>query len=118
MRSVRVTEYIGENVGPIDWSYDFEQHASGPHKGGIHPESIRQGKDTLRVVEQALAAGKRVTFAPSDFSAFEVRECCMYDGWPFWRPTPYIDYVGPLGSLEWAPFYNLRASRIRVTEDR
>ena len=114
MRTVQRTEYIGENVGPIDWSYDFDQHAWGPGKSGVNPECVREGKETLRVIEQAIVAGQRVTFTPSDFSAFDVVQCCMYDGWPFWRPTPYIAYVGPLGCVEWTPYYNLARRRVRI----
>lgn len=114
MRTETRTVRIGELLGPVDWSYDFDQHGWGPGRGGGNPECIREGKEVLRIVEQALADGKRVTFTPSDFSAFEVVQCGMYDGWPFWQPTPYIGYIGPLGVLEWTPFYNLCRSRVRI----
>lgn len=29
----------------------------------------------------------------------------MYDGWPYWRPMPAIQFVGPLNSAEWT-FFN------------
>jgi hypothetical protein len=30
----------------------------------------------------------------------------MYDGWPYWKPTPAILTSGPLGS-EWHFFYDI-----------
>jgi len=43
----------------------------------------------------------------------------MYDGWPFWKPTPAVGYIGPLGSVERAFFFSLGFSEhvYEVDED-
>lgn len=38
-----------------------------------------------------------------------------YDGWPFWKPTPAIGYVGPLGGIEIAFYYELRRGNLCKT---
>ena len=95
-RTVEVCE--GEWLGPVDWSYDFSQHAWGPTSGGVNPECIEEGRRVL------LAMGAD----PVGWThrGFEVVAVGMYDGWPYWKPTPTIGYIGPLG-FERATFWCL-----------
>jgi hypothetical protein len=80
-RMVEVRE--GENVGPVDWSH--------PIAKDMPPIWREAEKD------------------PASFVFGEYRrtilDICMYDGWPYWQPTPAICYVGPLKSAEWT-FFN------------
>jgi hypothetical protein len=41
--------------------------------------------------------------SPADylFNGRQIIEICMYDGWPYWKPTPAVHFVGPLNSWEW-----------------
>jgi hypothetical protein len=104
MRTRWVEERIGEWVGPIDWSYDWARHAPG-----LNPQCIEQGREVLRRMESEPGGWR---YCPSGLSTFEVVEVGMYDGWPFWVPTPAIGYIGPLGSVEVAFFYNLSSYRL------
>lgn len=103
MKTRMVEERIGEYLGPIDWSYDFNQHNWGQHHGGINPEIVMPSMAMLRQLEQ-----------PGDWRAMtyqiwrNVLRVGMYDGWPFWKPTPSVLLSGSLGP-EWTPFYNLQA---------
>lgn len=87
MKTRMVEERIGEYLGPVDWTYDFSQ----------------RGKELLRQLEQ-----------PGEWQAMtyqcwrRVLRVGMYDGWPFWKPTPSVLLAGPLWP-EWATFYNLQA---------
>lgn len=86
MRTRMVQERIGENMGPIDWD---------------HPIA-KDKPDTWRLAEQS----------PIDFlyNGRQIIEIGMYDGWPYWTPTPAIHFVGPLNSGEWH-FFNSYGTR-------
>jgi hypothetical protein len=91
------TERIGEALGPIDWdSPEFEKLGGG------------RGSAKFREMAEAHAAGKRVEVTTDGgwprVGWHELIRCEMYDGWPFWRPVPSFQSMGPLGP-EWHPFY-------------
>lgn len=96
MRTETVTVRIGENVGPVDWD---------------HP-TAKDMPDIWREAEKA----------PADyvFSGYRrpILAICMYDGWPYWKPTPAIQFIGPLNSAEWTFFnsYDVHADSIRRRE--
>lgn len=90
MRTRTVTERIGEDMGPIDWS---------------HPMVAELAKQVPTLVE-------RLREAEADPTAFvmergwswrDVLAVRMYDGWPYWEPTPSVLRMGPLGA-EWHSF--------------
>jgi len=118
MRYETQTVRIGEWLGPVDWSYYFTQHNWGPSKGGVNPECTSRGADVLREVEQHLAAGRECWISDSGFD-HQVIHCGMYDGWPFWKPTPAVLYIGPLKqSGEVCFFYNLDRAYVREAQAR
>jgi len=51
-------------------------------------------------------------YAPSGHARSQVVGVGMYDGWPFWEPTPAISYVGPLGAIEVAFYYELAPHKV------
>lgn len=81
MRTETVTVRVGENVGPVDWT---------------HPLA----KDMPPIWRLA-------ELDPADFTfrGRTILAICMYDGWPYWTPTPAIQFIGPLNSAEWT-FFN------------
>lgn len=79
MKTRMVEERIGENMGPIDWT-----HPMALNKPLIWREAEKNPAGFL-------LNGRRIV------------EIGMYDGWPYWRPTPAILRAGPLG-LEWDHF--------------
>lgn len=85
MRYETVTVRHGENVGPVDWEH----------------ETAKDMPPIWREAEKA----------PGEFlidyghGGREIVAVCMYDGWPYWKPTPAVGYVGPLKMVEWA-FFN------------
>lgn len=103
MKSRTVTVCEGEYLGPVDWDYDFSQHAWGPNKSGVNPACIEQGKKLLR---ELTAPGSWLAMTYSVYN--EVLRVGMYDGWPFWKPTPYVCVMNTLGP-EWHPFYSIVA---------
>jgi hypothetical protein len=85
MRSRTVTVTEGEMTGPIDWG---------------HP-----------LANDMPAIWREAENAPSDFvltgdhpdrAIFAIG---MYDGWPYWKPTPALLVESPLGGSEWI-FFN------------
>lgn len=91
----------GTVVGPIDLNYDVTQH------GGINVEWAREGLALLALVE----VGDKIEY--SGGFQWEVINVGMYDGWPFWRPTPAARTLGPLGVGDWHFFYDIRAVQKR-----
>ncbi|WP_245518720.1 MULTISPECIES: hypothetical protein [unclassified Mesorhizobium] len=81
MRTETQTVRIGENMGPIDWTYSSSKDM---------PQMWRDAESN-----------------PSDylFNGRAIIEICMYDGWPYWEPRPAICFIGPLNSPEWT-FFN------------
>ena len=113
-----VTERIGENMGPIDWNYDFMYHYGGhccPEATKV--EYCNQAKGLLKVLEEAKKRGELELYeADTDGFAFrKVVDVGMYDGWPFWRPTPSI-CVWQSHGAEWKSFDHLKAIRRLVVK--
>ena len=99
------TERIGENLGPIDWRYDFEQHG-WDREGGTNPEFIQQGILALWECDAAHGRGEVCLYQ----CWHRVLDCGMYDGWPYWRPVPSVCIDTAFGA-EWHSFLPLREFR-------
>lgn len=80
---------IGENMGPVDWSHPT---------ASVMPEIWH---DAEKNPDGYLLNGKAIY------------AIAMYDGWPYWRPTPAVMFAGPIGA-EWAFFdsYGVHQSSI------
>jgi hypothetical protein len=93
VRTETVTVRVGENVGPVDWD---------------HPIA----KDKPPIWREAEANPDGYIFGEYSRSILAI---CMYDGWPYWEPRPAVQFIGPLGSAEWAFFdsYGVNAGSIR-----
>lgn len=90
----------GEMVEGIDWSFDFSQGFASycttqEKKDGMRDECVAFLK-TMKSGDRFMMSGQFEKVAVT---------VGMYDGWPFWKPTPAVSYVGPLGTIEYA-FYN------------
>lgn len=87
MRTYTKVVHEGEPMGPIDWDHPIAKNVPDHWKDAEkEPERFVYGE-----------WGKRILMI------------CMYDGWPYWKPTPAIFYEGPLGG-EWAFFNSYGAS--------
>jgi hypothetical protein len=106
MRSRTVTEYDGELLGPIDWAFDFSQGVasmcSGPERKA---ERMSRYVELLWEVERRHLRGEKLRVCTSGFW-HELLDVGMYDGWPFWKPTPALCVLGPLGPA-WDFYYEL-----------
>ncbi len=99
MKTRTVTVNEGEWLGPVDFAYDFYQH-------GIHPDFVGMGIQVLREISEGDPSEWKVL----DGDYWRDVYCVgMYDGWPFWKPTPAVLRSGVLGP-EVTFFYNLRKS--------
>lgn len=111
MRIETRTVQIGENLGPIDWSFDFRSHfdrygSSDAQRDAACARSVRW----LRSIEAALAAGEPIRVTNDGgiprCGIHPVIEIGMYDGWPYWRPTPSVRVATHLGS-DWYSFSSI-----------
>lgn len=118
MKTRTVVERIGENMGPIDWNYDFRSHFNNMCTSDAgRDEACARKVAILRDVVDAIADGRRVSVQTHGDFGHEVLDVGMYDGWPYWKPTPSLFLSGPLGG-EWKCFANLTGMRIVETEGR
>ena len=98
-KTVEVRE--GELLGPIDWDYNFRQHFDCL----CSPDAYKDRR-CAEVVERL----RKVSEEPDSFLVVtsypdkrrDVYAVGMYDGWPYWRPTPALLVSGVLGS--WVAF--------------
>ncbi|MFA5056538.1 MAG: hypothetical protein WC485_00355 [Opitutaceae bacterium] len=109
MKTITKTERVGELLGPVDWSYDFTKHDWANGRGGVNPEIARNAVATLRQVVELLDAGKQVMVSLYG-EGHDVLAVGMYDGWPFWEPTPSVLVRTWLGS-EWHPWYSIQIAK-------
>lgn len=106
MRYKTVVEREGELLGPVDYSYDFTKHTGcwgGPDTWKV--ERMFRHIELLREAERLLAQGKTVWVRGGQFW-HALLAIGMYDGWPFWEPTPALLVKGPLGG-QWEFWYDL-----------
>ena len=109
----------GELLGPVDWKYNFRQHFDSMGcKDEIRDEYckravalLRQVEALLPLVESGQETGVQVSLAHG-FLWKDVYSVGMYDGWPFWKPTPAMLCSGTLGA-EWHFFYDLKEVRTK-----
>jgi hypothetical protein len=99
----------GEMKPGIDWSFDFSQ---GFARMCSSQATKDEHRDRCVAFLKTLKPGARV-MSNGQFER-EIVSVGMYDGWPFWTPTPAISYIGPLGSLEYDFYYNLSAPWVRA----
>ena len=86
MRYETVTVRHGENVGPVDWSHEYAKDKPD------HWKDAEQNPEAYQFLPQGM------------FTPRNVHCICMYDGWPYWRPTPAMLIDSPLGGTEWEHF--------------
>ncbi len=107
MRTFTKTHREGELLGPIDWSYDFLSHFHG--WSGNKEEHCREAIERLRM----LTEGEWEATTDGGWPRCgwgKVIAVGMYDGWPYWKPTPSVAIYGTYGA-EWACFSNIMGIR-------
>lgn len=111
MRTYTQTVREGELLGPVDYDYPFIRHFDG-YSCSADQKAVMAKRcvDMLRKIE-ADPERFRVILAHS-FTWKKVYAVGMYDGWPFWKPTPALLCSGPIGS-EWHFFYDLNQMNVQ-----
>jgi len=93
VRTYTVTKREGEWLGPVDWDYDFLARVRDRKK-------TERYVGNLRHIVAILHRGGEVWSGDSGGFYHRVVHAGMYDGWPWWEPTPAILVEGPLGPTE------------------
>jgi hypothetical protein len=111
MKYRTVQERIGENLGPVDWNYDFYANPCGRKKEDI---------DRQIALFRSIQLGDEIT----TYGGWprcgwgEVVEIGMYDGWPAWSPTPSVCMTERvLGGVTWEPWYAITDIRKAVKHE-
>lgn len=85
----------GELLGPVDLNYDYHQHC-----GTTRREDVERAWKLIL----GLKVGDRVRVAHSE-TPKTVIAVGMYDGWPYWTPTPAFRVSCPVfGAGDWHTF--------------
>lgn len=93
MRTETQTVWIGEHLGPVDWTFDFEADSKG-----LHPEFAKNCLAWFRQIAEAPDQWEATTDGGWPRCGWgRVLEVGMYDGWPYWRPVPSFLLAGTLG---------------------
>lgn len=111
MKTRMVEEREGELLGPVDWSHNFRQHFD--NYCSTNEQRDKRCAETVALLKrltEMIAEGKRCRIQCYDFS-HSVITVGMYDGWPYWKPTPAILVNSPIGGGDWKFFYDLTAVR-------
>lgn len=96
MRTRTVTVREGELVGPIDWNHEYAKD---------RPQLWRDAEKDPR------------SYLLNDR---EVYAMGMYDGWPYWKPTPAFLVSSPVGGSEWTHFnsYGVHNSSLALSSQQ
>lgn len=115
MRTETRTVRVGEYLGPVDWDYDFEEHG-WDRTGAFNPELIPGRVEMLRKLAENPDGYEATTDGGWPRVGWgRVGRVGMYDGWPYWKPTPSVWIESHLGG-SWHSW--LSVSDIRPTKER
>lgn len=116
MRFETHTVRIGELLGPIDWDYDFR--AWGWDRGGsCNPDLITERIAILREIDMGIKRGEDWEAFHGSDRAYRVWNVGMYDGWPYWSPTPSVRTDSALGGGEWHSWFCVSGARRILADD-
>lgn len=123
MHTETQTIRVGDWVDGVDPTYDFEAWIE--KNAGSNPAYMRERVTLLRRIEAALAVGLSV-----EASAYggwlryyrRVFRIGMWDGWPYWAPTPTIltEIDPPIGTacvekIQWMRLTSALIDGVEVT---
>ena len=109
MKTRTTTVREGEKIGEVDWSYNFRSHFNNYCTTTAGQDAIcEKSVQCFREVVEAFNAGKIVkttTYGGWPRCGYsEVVDSGMYDGWPYWKPTPSVQVLNWDGSTSWDCF--------------
>ncbi len=107
VRYHQVTEREGEWQGPIDWAHEHivEMEVS-PYRARL-AATLREHETDHERLWVSTYGGELLV------GCRQVVAIGMWDGWPYWRPTPTVAVIGPLGRVEYYHFNELTRVEVR-----
>lgn len=101
-----VGERIGEYLGPVDWSFDFSQGVRSMGGSEAYRASrVAKWVELLWEVERKHLRSEPLKVIVNGYYK-DLLTVGMYDGWPYWTPTPAVCVMGTLGP-EWDFYYSI-----------
>jgi hypothetical protein len=76
----------GEFLGNLNEDYDYLQHKVYPN----NPEIVQEKIEMIKEIEKLFLEQKKLRVSYGDGLAGDLLNVGMYDGWPFWKPTPAV----------------------------
>lgn len=104
MKTRTVIERVGEYLGPVDWAYDFRSHFNNLCTSDAgRDKECEKAKERLLLISESPGDYMVSTYGGWPRIWQEIVSVGMYDGWPYWKPTPSACSWSTLGS-EWHSF--------------
>ena len=70
----------------FDPDYDWYQYNIYPN----NPETVERKIKMFTEIEKLFREGKRIRISYDSMMGGNLLNIGMWDGWPFWKPTPYV----------------------------
>jgi len=114
MRTYQVTKREGERMGDIDYSFDFRARFNNYCTSKENQDLYCQESINLLIeIESKFKAGENLQVRMYDWW-YDLLDVGMYDGWPYWKPTPAVCCLSSLGhGGEWHFWYDITGVRIK-----
>jgi hypothetical protein len=97
---------VGEYLGKIDWTYNFQIH-DWDHGGSMNPKILARNIEYLHILEASPGKYDATDYGGSPRSGWgKVIKIGMYDGWPYWAPTPSI-FIEDDGWGKWIHVFSI-----------
>jgi len=81
-----ITKREGEWLGPVDYAYDWNQYDIYPND----PEYRMKKVELIKEIEKLFLEGKTIYVFYDPIISGKLLNIGMYDGWPYWKPTPAV----------------------------
>lgn len=116
IRTVEVRE--GEDMGPLDWSHPMAVccYDDGDSRKAANADGMNL-RDVLRDAEKHPERWEVTTYGGWPRCGWrKVIAVRMWDGHPYWSPTPSVCVESPFGGVTWESF-NILSDARRVESD-
>ena len=108
MRTFQETVREGENMGRIVKKYPWVEHYGNNCCSNKEKRRMaNEARDRMFKIEKLFLQGKKMEILYDGEYWRKLLDIGMYDGWPFWKPTPAVYLKHSLGGGEWRFYYEV-----------
>lgn len=102
-----IQERYGENMGRIDPQYPFiKLYRNHCCSDDTKKELAEKSRKLMVEIDEKFNSGEKLMVYVRGYWK-ELFDIGMYDGWPFWEPTPAVFVKSSIGGGEWQFYYDV-----------